>query len=549
MDLESGAAVEAMRKGRWQEARELWLVCLGHAQALSAHDYNACARVHERLADWDMHRSVVHQGLQLFPHDPALRRRELLGQALDCLMQKELDKAETFLESAGQIAVVSDWSCAFSYWNSHVLLARRLVGISDRLERLMVISDSALYREGHLMPHRIVGLLEAIGCMAWREADRKIFAERLEPLVTAISSYDTALSDIGEDRELEEEITSFAHFCQGRMTHLAELPAGHCEFLARLFIGYGHVELYLYLRQAFVRKIEGLTHADNILPLVYQVAQANESGDYQAYTRLRALKGEMGWTSLGRRKIDHYFRLSALYYAQESDALPFPAIDEDFHRYVSGKRVAIVGPVDVGLDSGAEIDGFDIVVRFNHRHGIGYEPRRFGKRTDLSWYVRPILETESPAWGMLDGMANLEYAITSKNSWSHCKWLELVPCRRRESLHCMSYLGNPMMIGYPHAVQRTLLDLLRFRPEYVKIFSSDMYTGMAYRKEYMRDLSLGTKGGNALSFFSLHDPVSNFLFMQRLVLTKRIDVDEVLARVLTMTVLEYMKQVRLCHVG
>lgn len=549
MALGAGLAIDAMRQGRWLAARQLWQACLIHEQSLTADDYNACARVHERLADWNAHRNIVHQGLLRFPHDAPLQQRDLLCQAMDCLAQHELGRAEGFLASAGQMKPVSDWPCAFGFWSAHVLLRQRLRGLSDRLERLRVISDLALYRESHLMPRRMAGLMESVECMTWSEADSQAFAQRLEPLGAAISSYDTALSHIGEDQELEEEIARFAHFCQGYMRHLAELPAGYCEFLARLFIGYGHVELYLYLRQIFVQKIEDLTCSDNILPLVYQVAWANENGDYQTYTRLKKLKGEMVWSSQGKKKINHYFGLSALCYVQESGSLPFSEADEHFHRYVRGKRVAIVGPVDVGLDSGAEIDGFDIVVRFNHRQGMGYEAQGFGSKTEVSYYVAILLKSSSPVQEVLHGMEELDYAVLNRLSLHECGWLDAIPCRKRVGLYCLPYLSTPLVIGYPHAVQRALMDLLRFGPAQVKVFSADLYTGMRYRQEYSRGLMLGLNGWNVMRMFTLHDPVSNFLFMQRLWRSGRIEVDDVLASVLAMRVPEYMEQVRLCHVG
>lgn len=549
MRLDSEAAIEAMWQGRWQKAGELWQVCLNHGQSLSASDYNACARVHERLANWDMHRSIVHQGLLLFSDDPALQRRNLLSQALDCLAQKELDKADVCLESAGRIAAVPDWSCALSYWRGHVLLMRRLLGIYGRLERLKVISDLALYRESHLMPHRIVGLLEAVECMVWSESVKCVFIEQLQPIAAAISSYDIALSHIGEDRQLAEDIANFASLCQEHLACLRELPAGYCEFLARLFIGYGHTELYTHLRQVFVQKIDALSHGEKVLPLAYQVAQANESGDFQAYTRLVALKEEMGWTPLGRRKINNYFDLSSICYGGSDYSLPISAEDEDFPRYVAGKRVAVVGPVDVGLDNGAEIDGFDIVVRFNYRRNMGYEVRKFGSKTHISYYVAILLKSEFPVQEVLDGMEELDYAVLNRFSLHECGWLDAIPCRKRVGFYCFPYLATPLVIGYPHAVQRTLIDLLRFKPAQVKVFSADLYTGMRYRKEYLHRLMLGLNGVNVMKMFTLHDPVSNFLFMQRLFCSGRIEVDNVLAKVLAMTVPEYMEHVRLCHVS
>lgn len=542
------AALDAMRQGRWQDARGAWEACLESPRFLTADDYNACARVYERLADWGVHQDIVHQGMLRFPHDELLQRRDLLGQAIDCLAREELDRAEGLLAAAGQMTPLSDWPCALGFWCAQVDLRQRLHGLSDRLERLNVISELALYRESHLMPYRVTGLLESIECMAWSETDKQYFAQGLESVVSAISSYDTALTDIEEDQELAEGVARFAHFCLGFRKGLVELTAGHCEFLARLFIGYGHVELYLYLRELFVQKIEALTHANKVLPMAYKLAQANERGDHQVYTRLNTLKDEMRWTPAGRKKMRQYFRLSSLCYAEENYSLPFHASDEDFYRYVVGKRVAIVGPVDVGLENGGEIDDFDIVVRFNYRQSAGYDVRKFGSKTHVSYYVSFLMRLAQPAPEVLGGMEELEYAVMGWYSFFECGWRKAIPCQARVGFGSFSYLSTPLVIGYPHAVQRSLIDLLRFKPAQIKVFSADLYTGMRYQTGYFHRLMLGLNGSNVLKTFTLHDPVSNFLFMQRLLQSGRIDVDDVLAKVLAMTVPEYMEQVRLCHV-
>jgi len=98
-----------------------------------------------------------------------------------------------------------------------------------------------------------------------------------------------------------------------------------------------------------------------------------------------------------------------------------------------------------------------------------------------------------------------------------------------------------MLMGFASAVPRALLDILRFSPDQVKVFSTNLYTNINYCEGYfIKPYVDGVP--NLLPGFSLHDPVSNFIFIQRLARTGRIDVDDVLKEVTAMDVETYVER-------
>jgi len=61
-------------------------------------------------------------------------------------------------------------------------------------------------------------------------------------------------------------------------------------------------------------------------------------------------------------------------------------IDKNYQNYLSGKRVALIGPAEylTKLDTGKYIDSFDIVVRVNRgTEVIDKYFNSIGKRTDI----------------------------------------------------------------------------------------------------------------------------------------------------------------------
>lgn len=539
--LKESPALSAMREGRWREALELWRVRSCAEARLSLADYDAYAHTCARLGLWALHEQVVSEGLEAFPEEAVLQARQLYQRAVQCMAYEQWEDARDILDRLGESLPDSAWPLAVNYYKRNARVMKRLSAIDCRQDRLDVLRAEALFKASEVRPLRLAGILAVIECLEWPDELRRGFAHHVGSVLACLIHYDLPIRQIVEVG-LTESVTDMAVFWQANEERLGDLPIGYCEFFARLFLMFGYVDLYVRLRERFVAGLAALPErVGEELKFVYKVALANELGDTGCYVQLKTAAQEMGCQGQWARD---YLALSSFYHADEVYAGNLSEQDRDFFDYIAGKSVAVVGPVDVGLKSGKEIDGFDVVVRLSYRKGLGYAPEIFGERTNVSYYIRTAL-TAGPRPVLVEGMAELDYIVVDSISWRECQWLERLPCRKRERPRLWLHLDNPFLVGYPNAIQRALLDILRFTPRRVKVFSADLYTGMSYHSEY---LSYSVRNeGYIFPGFTLHDPISNFLFMQRLIL-RGVEVDDVLAEVLSLSRQEYIERLKITHV-
>lgn len=536
------AAILAMRAGRWDEAANLWRKLLADHWELTASEYNACCRVWERLGQWQVYEEVIFSGLRLFPDDHLLRVRERHAQGIACMNQACWQQAWAIFEELRKIPFNSEWPCGRSYWSRQARYEKTLAPLKDRKARLLALTELSLLKASELLPQRIAGILLTIDCLDLPSSTRVAFRQRLEPVIGALRCYEQSI-DLIEDPALAGAVASLAEFWQAHESKLTELAPGDYEFFARLFIRYGYPDLYLRLRTVFVAKLARIPEELNGKAMfAYRVALANEEADSAVFARCRE-------AAAAQEETRTYVGISAVYHAGERYVDSRVDEDDSFAGFIKGRRIAIVGPVDVGLDSGKEIDGFDRIIRFNYRRGLGYESVKFGSRTDISYYVRAMLAKETPPPGILEGMSEIEYAVLEQHAWQECPWLKSIKCRTRVRPDHWHYFNNPMLVGLAFAVPRAVLDILRFEPAEVKVFCSDLFTSMTYRPEYLKGFVPAGQGRNMMRKFGLHDPVSNFVLMRRLRETGRIKVDTVLEEVLSLTVSGYMDCLKIAHAG
>lgn len=220
-------------------------------------------------------------------------------------------------------------------------------------------------------------------------------------------------------------------------------------------------------------------------------------------------------------------------YKQGVSTLPY--YNKKLEEYLKDKTVALVGPVEVGLNNGKEIDSFDLVFRLNFRGLEGFSPEYFGTKTHFSGYADDTLRNISNEQ-LLKGMLQLDWVLREG------KMAETIEQKINNSLvnlgeyypvRTSSGANNSFFRSNPNAIQLTLIHLLQYPVKKLKIFNTDIFISTNYNPAY-RQATLEAW------HFLIHDMVSNFIFTQ--VLWKRglIEVDEVLAKVLSMTEEEYI---------
>lgn len=204
--------------------------------------------------------------------------------------------------------------------------------------------------------------------------------------------------------------------------------------------------------------------------------------------------------------------------------------DERFSTYLAGKSIAIVGPVDVGLENGKEIDGHDVVIRFNHTSNSSYDVERFGSRTDVSYYTNPAFKRL--VLKNADMLAALEFAVLQDLAGTGVERLKYrcvfrSQYRRSNAIFFKSH-GN--------AVQRLLLDVLRFDTGGIKLFNMNMWLTPHMESYLARRKQLDPHT------FIYHDPVTNVSFLRKLLNNGAIEADLVLEKILGFTDDEYVAE-------
>ena len=178
-----------------------------------------------------------------------------------------------------------------------------------------------------------------------------------------------------------------------------------------------------------------------------------------------------------------------------------------FSNRIAGKKIAIVGPANIGIDRGAEIDGYDVVVRMNIK-GDNALPNfnSHGKRTDVV-YLNGI-------WSNRFEIPNYRDLLNSSCHfvWRTNKRPALVP-----NAHSLLRIDNLEISGSFLMLPRVITDLLRFKPSSVTIFHTDFYTGeRIYERNFRSE-----KNAQEIWQLADHDLLTSLRFINFLVAMSR----------------------------
>lgn len=207
--------------------------------------------------------------------------------------------------------------------------------------------------------------------------------------------------------------------------------------------------------------------------------------------------------------------------------------DDSFRDYLLDKTIAIVGPISLGQQNGHEIDGFDIVIRFNFVGLEGYDASEYGTKTNVSYYINRTIYSKI---NEISSMAKeLDYLIHQRVSPREFSEFENSNIPLREMLFSWRTSTNPYLLGQPNAVQKVLFDILRFSTGKIKVFNSNLFVSKSLNSAYRQS--------NITSHeFIWHDVFSQFVFTKRLFETGVIEADKILSDVLSMSLHEYAQE-------
>ncbi len=216
--------------------------------------------------------------------------------------------------------------------------------------------------------------------------------------------------------------------------------------------------------------------------------------------------------------------------------------DPQYAEIINEKTVAIVGPVDTLQDNGEEIDQFDVVIRFNYKGLDGFNTARFGSRADVSYYITADVKQILKYTHNSTSIETLKYSLHSGGAYNYVKERREFKGRCARRLPVQKPQFNPFYHGSANAIQKTLLDILRYNPSRIKIFNANLWVdNNRVNKNYREKPNFSTAG------FVYHDPVSNFCFTKGLFLASLIEADDELGKVLSLSPTEYVDKLIEAH--
>lgn len=209
-----------------------------------------------------------------------------------------------------------------------------------------------------------------------------------------------------------------------------------------------------------------------------------------------------------------------------------------FSSMIEGKEVAIVGPSQSDLHSGAEIDSMQVVIRIrSFGNGTQLFDKYVGRRVDVS-----LCNNESEIDYMEQIGVNHQLRVAGEK-------VRLVNSLRQGYNSpvpvVLSDPGQVFAFGDTMSGMRAVLTVLRARPKSVKLFNFDFYSGVTMWDQnlisrynahpFMAGISKGQFDGNLLwrRTVTRHDLIGNFLLGQTLYNLKFISGDQNVSKICT----------------
>ncbi len=200
--------------------------------------------------------------------------------------------------------------------------------------------------------------------------------------------------------------------------------------------------------------------------------------------------------------------------------------DAAFAQVVRGVSIAIVGAASPERAQGAEIDGFDLVVRTNFRDAAIIRPHAaaIGARTDIAYFngnFEPD-HREMILKGLeSDGPRHIVLRFDDP---------EALAAYRGRAVVRISGIVNPFYRMNAYAIPKIVHDLLRFRPGRIKVFNADFFLGAQPHYAGYLDYDI-----NLVQSFRGHDVLRNARLMRLWRERNLIEADERLEGVLSLS--------------
>lgn len=533
-------AISVTKNENWEKALRCWKVAREISPNLSRSNYISFAKVCEMNNEWSLHKDVVQEALKIYPDNHDLRLRLIYNRVVSNCNKKKWSQALKDIQILFKNYKLLNTSFAINYLYKKIIIFKKLECCS-KTHRKALLYDEFSFRRTRTYSFDALCMDDHF---EFYNSSNK-FSNIIKSLCKHIMHTDEEL-----DEKIPDEVSSIikdklANYDYPDLTGVDFSPYGW-KFLSFISTKSGYVKLGWTFKKLMMHSLEKLrkqndsTMSSHFVFLRDQILLTNENGDTDYFNFL--LKQI---SSLGVNK--DFITLSKLYHGtyQKGD-FQIDSSDKYFLDLINGKNIAIVGPIDVGLNNGDEIDSNDIIIRFTFNGIEIYDQNKFGSRTEISYYTFnyiPFAINQK----LFNSMNKLECAILHQESFNTCHWVKSLRTNVRKRYNVYDSDTNPFLCGFANSVQRTLMDILRFNPKKIKVYNANLFLSQNYVGKYASKKGfagvLTKKESNLAKInggLSFHEPSSNFIFLQRLYQNGYIQVDSVLDDILSMNVDQYM---------
>jgi pentatricopeptide repeat protein len=314
--------------------------------------------------------------------------------------------------------------------------------------------------------------------------------------------------------------------------------------LYRLFLGIGLYSPAEIMRSQALAKAKAATKAPAGESVEQLCAGFYARVEAQNFDSAEALLNEMRRKGCSESRLEQaQWFCSLLSGKSETNCIKYNGsadlVNLEFANFIEGKQVALVGPVASSTDQGAEIDSYDVVVKFSYRGGEkGKDPKTQGRRLDVSYYNNVQANALAEA-GLDTVLSALCWGVCINRKGRSCFPKNQPNVRQLASLEWM--LPDTHFNAGPNAV----LDLLRFNPAEIRVFNTDLMLSAG------RFAGYNPAGAKPIdytrSFIKTHDPILQYKVMQRLWKIGLISGDARFDEVMVLGVQKYMEQLQNAH--
>lgn len=314
--------------------------------------------------------------------------------------------------------------------------------------------------------------------------------------------------------------------------------------LYRLCVGFGLFVVGRELRDKAIAKAVSKAHLPNASQAVLEWGLIGTI-DSGAWTDAEAIISRLDDTDYESWRSAYSRWLIALLSGKGKSSFPHrpgggsDPVDDRFESAVSGKTVALVGPVPSTEPQGANIDAHDWVVKFNYRGGSrGCDPMTQGERVDITYFN--IEQAKAFAkQNFRPVFAELSYVVFIKDKARRVFGPAAGASRTLLPVNWL-LLDSEFNVG-PNAVY----DILRFSPKKITVFNTDLMLtadrASGYRPAGMPPIDY------LRSFVKTHDPILQYQFFHHAWSAGLVAGDARFSRVMGMGLVGYLQELQEVH--